>query len=134
MSNQIAETTTIPTIAQLQKSVRRNLGLPSSALVDITQVSEFSNINYVYRGGLEDKNIYLKVAPRQLRNFPVEAPQGRETVTVDGRASRIGWIGTPNIAATPNDIDVNKPTASGICGKEARKRASANLATTTVIA
>jgi tRNA A-37 threonylcarbamoyl transferase component Bud32 len=58
--------------------VRRNLALSDGHPVSLTEVGEFSNINYVYRVSVPGRRtFYLKVVPPQPKNFPVPLPGAR---------------------------------------------------------
>lgn len=57
--------------------VRRGLHLSDTAPVTLGELSEFSNINYVYRVQTPDRSIYLKVVPERPRRFPARVPRER---------------------------------------------------------
>src|SRR5690348_18079089 len=70
----------------LAAAVRRGLRLDAEAPVSLTEVVDFTNINYVYRVEAAGKSFYLKVIPEQPKRFPVKL--SRERVFSEAEAIR----------------------------------------------
>ena len=73
-----------PSPERLAEIVRRGLNLSSAAPVRLSEVGEFSNINYVYRVEVPDGSLYLKVVPERPKRFPVRLPRERVFSEAEG--------------------------------------------------
>ena len=68
----------------LQRVVRRGLQLADTVPVSVTEVVEFSNINYIYRAETPERSLYLKVVPERPKRFPVRMPRERVFSEAEG--------------------------------------------------
>lgn len=66
-----------PSVERLAAAVRRGLGLDAAEPVELHEVGEFSNINYVYRGAAAGRSFYLKAVPEKPKRFPMRMPPER---------------------------------------------------------
>ncbi len=73
-----------PSPERLVDIVRRGLQLPDTAPVTLGELSEFSNINYVYRVQTPARSLYLKVVPERPRRFPARVPRERVFSEAEG--------------------------------------------------
>jgi aminoglycoside phosphotransferase (APT) family kinase protein len=73
-----------PSPERLVDVVRRGLQLGSTVPVEVSEVSEFSNINYVYRVATPERNFYLKVVPERPKRFPARLPRERVFSEAEG--------------------------------------------------
>ena len=73
-----------PAPERLVEAVRRGLGLGGSETVEVREVGEFSNINYVYRVEAAGRSLYLKVVPEQPKRLPVRLPRERVFSEAEG--------------------------------------------------
>jgi len=67
----------VPSPEGVANAVRRGCGLDGSAPVVLSEIQEFSNINYVYRAEIPERTIFVKVAPERGKRFPAALPQRR---------------------------------------------------------
>lgn len=73
-----------PSTERLQDAVRRGLGLSDAEPVELREVAEFSNINYVYRVEVPGRSLYLKVVPERPKRFPARMPPERVFSEAEG--------------------------------------------------
>ena len=73
-----------PSTERLADAVRRGLGLDGSEPVELTEISEFSNINYVYRVEAGGRSLYLKAVPERPKRFPTRMPPERVFSEAEG--------------------------------------------------
>lgn len=73
-----------PSTERLEGVVRRGLSLSGHVPVQLNEVSEFSNINYVYRVEIPGRTFYLKVVPERPKRFPVRLPRERVFSEAEG--------------------------------------------------
>lgn len=73
-----------PSPERLVDVVRRGLQLSATARISLSEVGEFSNINYVYRVETPDRSLYLKVVPERPRRFPARVPRERVFSEAEG--------------------------------------------------
>jgi aminoglycoside phosphotransferase (APT) family kinase protein len=90
-----------PSPERLVEAVRRGLGLGAAAPVELREVSEFSNINYVYRVEAAGRGLYLKVVPERPKRLPVRLPRERVFSEAEGlrrfRALASGAVVIPEV-------------------------------------
>jgi len=91
----------VPSPERLVDAVCRGLGLDAAEPVELREVSEFSNINYVYRVEAAGRNLYLKVVPAQPKRLPVRLPRERVFSEAEGlrrfRALASGAVVIPEV-------------------------------------
>ncbi len=75
-----------PSREQLEAVVRAGLGLAAEAPVQIREIEEHSNFNFVFRATLENRVVYLKMVPEQPKSFAAQIP--RERVFSEAEAIR----------------------------------------------
>jgi aminoglycoside phosphotransferase (APT) family kinase protein len=73
-----------PSLERLADIVRRGLQLEGSTPVDLSEINEFSNINYVYRVEIPGRSLYLKVVPERAKRFPARLPRERVFSEAEG--------------------------------------------------
>jgi aminoglycoside phosphotransferase (APT) family kinase protein len=73
-----------PSLERLVEVVRRGLQLDDATPVELTEISEFSNINYVYRVTIPGRSLYLKVVPERAKRFPARLPRERVFSEAEG--------------------------------------------------
>ncbi|HEY0320670.1 MAG TPA: aminoglycoside phosphotransferase family protein [Pyrinomonadaceae bacterium] len=73
-----------PSEERLINAVRRGLRLNDSVPVELNEVTEFSNINYVYRVEVPGRSLYLKVVPERPKRFPARLPRERVFSEAEG--------------------------------------------------
>ena len=73
-----------PSIEALVDAVRRGLGLEATAAISVTEVVDFTNINYVYRVETPGRSLYLKVIPERGKRFPVSLSRERVFSEAEG--------------------------------------------------
>jgi hypothetical protein len=73
-----------PSPERLADAVRRGLQLSDTVPVSLSEVSEFSNINYVYRIETLGRTLYLKVVPERGKRFPASLPRERVFSEAEG--------------------------------------------------
>jgi aminoglycoside phosphotransferase (APT) family kinase protein len=73
-----------PSLEQLADVVRRGLHLSATAPVSLSEIGEFSNINYVYRVDTPERSLYLKVVPERPKRFPARLPRERVYSEAEG--------------------------------------------------
>lgn len=66
-----------PDLQNVAAIVRRGLKLAPGAGVQISEVGELANINYVYRIETGGRSLYLKIVPERPKRFPVKLPRKR---------------------------------------------------------
>ncbi len=90
-----------PSVERLADAVRRGLGLGAADPVELREVSEFSNINYVYRVEAAGRSLYLKAVPERPKRFPARLPRGRVFSEAEGlrrfRALASGAVVVPEV-------------------------------------
>jgi aminoglycoside phosphotransferase (APT) family kinase protein len=90
-----------PSPERLVDVVRHGLQLDSSTPVELYEISEFSNINYVYRVKIPGRSLYLKVVPERAKRFPARLPRERVFSEAEGlrrfRALAAGRILIPEV-------------------------------------
>ena len=74
----------VPTPERVADAVRRGLGLAETEPVSLSEVGEFSNINYVYRAEAAGCRFYLKVVPERPKRFPARVPRERVFSEAEG--------------------------------------------------
>ena len=91
----------VPSPERLVDAVRRGLGLGDDEPVELHEVSEFSNINYVYRVEAGGRGLYLKVVPERPKRVPVRLPRERVFSEAEGlrrfRALAAGAVVIPEV-------------------------------------
>jgi aminoglycoside phosphotransferase (APT) family kinase protein len=91
----------VPSVERLADAVRRGLGLGAAEPVELREVSEFSNINYVYRVEAAGRGLYLKAVPEQPKRLPVRLPRERVFSEAEGlrrfRALAAGAVVIPEV-------------------------------------
>ena len=70
----------------LERIIRRHLRLQPADCVELEEVGEYSNLNYVYKARLAGRCIYLKVVPERPKSLPMSLP--RERVFAEAEAIR----------------------------------------------
>jgi len=73
-----------PSVERLVEAVRRGLQLDATVPVSLTEVIEFTNINYVYRVGVPGRSFYLKVVPERPKRFPTRLSRERVFSEAEG--------------------------------------------------
>jgi aminoglycoside phosphotransferase (APT) family kinase protein len=73
-----------PSLERLADVVRRGLQLDVATPVELTEITEFSNINYVYRVEIPGRSLYLKVVPERAKRFPARLPRERVFSEAEG--------------------------------------------------
>jgi aminoglycoside phosphotransferase (APT) family kinase protein len=73
-----------PSPARLVDAVRRGLQLDDTVPVSLSEVAEFSNINYVYKVETSGRTLYLKVIPERGKRFPATLPRERVFSEAEG--------------------------------------------------
>ena len=73
-----------PSLERLEAAVRRGLGLGGAEPVELREIGEFSNINYVYRVEVPGRSLYLKVVPERPKRFPARMPPERVFSEAEG--------------------------------------------------
>jgi aminoglycoside phosphotransferase (APT) family kinase protein len=73
-----------PSTELLVEAVRRGLGLGDAEPVELREIGEFSNINYVYRVEAAGRSLYLKVVPERPKRFPARLPRERVFSEAEG--------------------------------------------------
>ncbi|HEX8503062.1 MAG TPA: aminoglycoside phosphotransferase family protein [Pyrinomonadaceae bacterium] len=73
-----------PSPERLAAAVRRGLGLGEGDPVELREVGEFSNINYVYRVEAAGRSLYLKAVPERPKRFPARMPPERVFSEAEG--------------------------------------------------
>lgn len=73
----MSEAVDIPALEDLAAAVREGLGLHPETDVEVSEVTEHSNFNYVYRASVEGVAVYLKVAAARPKRFPIPLPRRR---------------------------------------------------------
>jgi tRNA A-37 threonylcarbamoyl transferase component Bud32 len=74
----------VPQPARVIDAVRRGLGLSDATAVSLSEVEEFSNINYVYRAEVPGRTLYIKVVPERGKRFPASLPRERVFSEAEG--------------------------------------------------
>jgi tRNA A-37 threonylcarbamoyl transferase component Bud32 len=64
--------------------VLRGLGLSSAVPVQVSEVDEFSNINYVYRVQILGRSFYVKMVPARAKRFAASMPRERVFSEAEG--------------------------------------------------
>jgi tRNA A-37 threonylcarbamoyl transferase component Bud32 len=80
----IANASGAPSVGALADCVRRGLGLAASEPVNLTEVTELTNINYVYRVEIFGRSLYLKVVPARPKRFITNLPRERVFSEAEG--------------------------------------------------
>lgn len=73
-----------PSVERLVEAVRRGLQLDATVPVSLTEVIEFTNINYVYRVEIPGRSFYLKVVPERPKRFPTRLSRERVFSEAEG--------------------------------------------------
>lgn len=68
----------------LAAAVRRGLQLETNVPVSLTEVVDFTNINYVYRVAVAGRKIVLKVVPERPKRFPLGLSRERVFSEAEG--------------------------------------------------
>lgn len=87
MTPTVAEVTNgggAPVVERLVEAVRRGLQLGDGVAVSLTEVMEFTNINYVYRVEIPGRIFYLKVVTERPKRFPTPLPRERVFSEAEG--------------------------------------------------
>lgn len=71
-------------VERLVDVVRRGLQLDATVPVSLTEVIEFTNINYVYRVEVPGRSFYLKVVPERPKRFPTRLSRERVFSEAEG--------------------------------------------------
>lgn len=74
----------LPSLERLVGAVRRGLQLGEAVPVSLTEVTEFTNINYVYRAEVPGRIFYLKVVPERPKRFPTQMSRERVFSEAEG--------------------------------------------------
>ena len=75
-----------PGLERIVATIRHHLELGTAVAVNVTEIDEFTNINYVYRAELPDRSLYVKVVPERPKRLPASLP--RERVRSEAEAMR----------------------------------------------
>jgi len=73
-----------PSPERLVDVVRRGLQLNGTVPVSLTEVVDFTNINYVYRVEIPGRSLYLKVVPERPKRFPTRLSRERVFSEAEG--------------------------------------------------
>ncbi len=73
-----------PSLGPLVAAVRRGLNLDDTVPISLTEVVDFTNINYVYRAEVPGRNLYLKVVPERPKRFPTSLSRERVYSEAEG--------------------------------------------------
>jgi tRNA A-37 threonylcarbamoyl transferase component Bud32 len=74
----------VPSVQRLVDAVRRGLQLGEEVPVSLTEITEFTNINYVYRAEVPGRIFYLKVVPERPKRFPTQMSRERVFSEAEG--------------------------------------------------
>jgi hypothetical protein len=92
----------------LENIVRRGIHLPATTQMTLSEVSRWSNLNYVFRVEMHDRVIYLKAAAPTLKNVPIRLPAER-IIYEAASISRFGAVCGPTVIV-PEVLFVDKET------------------------
>ena len=95
-----------PAPERVVEAVRRGLGLGDAEQVEVREVGEFSNINYVYRVEVPGRSLYLKVVPERPKRFPMKMPPERVFSEAEG-LRRFGALVSPDDVLVPEVLFVD---------------------------
>ncbi len=79
-----ADDADVPSLERLVEVARRGLQLSATERISLSEVAEFSNINYVYRVETPARSLYLKVVPARPKRFPARLPRERVFSEAEG--------------------------------------------------
>lgn len=71
-------------LQRLSEVVRRGLKLNSDVSISLVEITEFTNINYVYRAEVLGRTLYLKVIPERPKHFPTQMSRQRVFSEAEG--------------------------------------------------
>jgi len=94
-----------PAQERLADVVRRGLGLGATTPVSFHEISELSNINYVYRVETPERTLYLKVVPERPKRFAAQIPRERIFSEAEGLRRFRGLAG--GVAMIPEVLFVD---------------------------
>jgi len=69
---------------RLAEVVRRGLKLNSDVPISLVEITEFTNINYVYRAEIPGRSLYLKIIPEHPKHFPTQMSRQRVFAEAEG--------------------------------------------------
>jgi tRNA A-37 threonylcarbamoyl transferase component Bud32 len=120
----------VPSPERVTEAVRRGLNLSETAPVSLSEVEEFSNINYVYRVEAAGRRFYLKVVPERPKRFPARVPRERVFSEAEGlrqfrslagnlvRIPEVLFVDRQEMALGMSDVGEGRAVLFSVLGEE----------------
>lgn len=116
-------------VEALVEAVRRGLELDAATPILMTEVVDFTNINYVYRVEAAGKSLYLKVIPERGKRFPVSLSRERVFSETEGLRQfrslakgriiipEVLFVDRPEMAFGMTDVGEQRQVLFGVIGE-----------------